>query len=89
MDQGPLYPDPVLSVFGQTVRAYRIQRGLKQRELAKLADIDHTYISGIERGRRNVSLHILLRLSAALEVPLSCLLQPLEAFPILSISQNG
>lgn len=88
MDQGQIHPDLVLHVFGQTVRAYRIQHGLKQKELAALADIDYSYISGIERGRRNVSLHILLRLAAALKISPSCLLQSLETLPVLPTLSN-
>lgn len=85
MDQGPTHSDPALYVFGQTIRLYRKQRGLKQRELAALAKLDYTYVSEIERGKRNVTLLSLLRLAVALEVPLSCLLQPLETHPELFV----
>ncbi len=45
--------------------------GLTQERLADKADLDPTYISGIERGVRNPSLLIISRLAKALKVPLA------------------
>ena len=42
--------------FGERVRTVRKARGLSQMQLALLADIDPTYLSGVEQGRRNISL---------------------------------
>ncbi|HDZ3741738.1 TPA: helix-turn-helix transcriptional regulator, partial [Vibrio cholerae] len=39
-----------------TVRELRKKKGLSQEELAERADLDRTYISGIERGVRNITL---------------------------------
>ena len=41
---------------------------ISQEKLAELADLDRTYISGIERGRRNVSLLNIVELAHALKV---------------------
>ena len=41
---------PVLTAFGQSVRKQREAHGLTQESLAEKADLDQTYISGIERG---------------------------------------
>ena len=46
----------VLVSFGNSIRKLRAKRNLTQRELAKRAGLDVTYISGIERGVRNPSL---------------------------------
>jgi ribosome-binding protein aMBF1 (putative translation factor) len=50
--------------FGTQVRRRRHDAGLLQMALAHIADLDPTYISAIEQGRRNVSLvniHVLAR----------------------------
>ncbi|MHB1425172.1 MAG: helix-turn-helix domain-containing protein [Gemmataceae bacterium] len=46
----------VLARFGQRVRLKRADRGLSQEAFADKCKLDRTYISGIERGKRNVSL---------------------------------
>lgn len=60
--------------FGKNVRRLREQRGLTQEQLAFDADIDLTYMGGIERGKRNPSLLVMARIAAALSVPLPKLL---------------
>jgi transcriptional regulator with XRE-family HTH domain len=42
--------------FGQRMRALRVAKGLSQEEFAANCGLDRTYISGVERGRRNISL---------------------------------
>ena len=46
----------ILAKFGQRVREKRMDLGWSQEEFAGLCGLDRTYISGIERGKRNVSL---------------------------------
>jgi transcriptional regulator with XRE-family HTH domain len=41
-----------LDHFGQNIRKHRTEKGLSQEALAEKADLDPTYISGIERGVR-------------------------------------
>lgn len=53
---------------GRNVQARRRERGLSQEELAHRADMHQTYLSGIERGRRNPSVLVLDRLAQALGV---------------------
>lgn len=48
--------DKQLTAFGLRLRELRIERGLSQEELGLRAELDRTYISGIERGTRNVGL---------------------------------
>jgi transcriptional regulator with XRE-family HTH domain len=54
--------------FGQRLRALRERMGVSQETLAEKAGLDRTYISSIERGKRNVSLENIARLSTALKV---------------------
>ena len=56
------------------VRRFRQQRRLTQEELAFEAEIDLTYVGGIERGKRNPSLLVMGRIADALSVPLVKLL---------------
>ena len=64
--------------FGQRLRMHREARGLSQEKLAELADLHWTYISGIERGRRNPGLNTLARLAHALNLSLEELLAGVE-----------
>jgi len=52
--------------FGAAVRQHRTLMRLSQEELAERAGLDRTYVSGIERGRRNPSLRILQKVADAL-----------------------
>jgi len=56
--------------FGPAVRKHRELVRLSQEDLADRAGLDRTYVSGIERGRRNPTLDVLQRLSTALGVDL-------------------
>lgn len=71
-------PDPAMrdvrAIFGKNVRRVRQQRKLTQEQLAFEAEIDLTYVGGIERGKRNPSLIVMSRIADALSVPLPKLL---------------
>jgi transcriptional regulator with XRE-family HTH domain len=72
----PDHADGVKERFGQRLREIRTSRGLSQERLAAIAGLDRTYVSGIERGVRNVSLENIERLASALGVDASDLLKP-------------
>lgn len=55
------------AVVGENVRRMRLEQGMSQEKLAFEAEIDLTYLGGIERGRRNPSLLVLARIADALE----------------------
>ena len=57
-----------LDIFGDTVREVRRQKGLSQEKLAELSGLHRTYIGGIERGERNISLMNILYLAKALDI---------------------
>lgn len=59
--------------FGDRVRTLRTKRGMSQEELARRCQLDRTYISGIERGRRNPSLRNINRIAQELGVAMSVL----------------
>jgi transcriptional regulator with XRE-family HTH domain len=54
--------------YGALVRPARLRRGLSQKALAELADVDRTTVSNIERGSGAPQEDVLRRLFAALEV---------------------
>jgi len=55
--------------FGKRVRAIRKTIGWSQEELADACELDRTYIGGVERGERNVSLVNIEKIAHALDVP--------------------
>jgi transcriptional regulator with XRE-family HTH domain len=57
-----------LDQFGHNVRKLRTSKGLSQEALAEKADLDPTYISGVERGVRNPSILSVVRIAKALGV---------------------
>lgn len=61
-------------ILGRNLRRARKARGLTQEELAFEAELDLTYVGGIERGARNPSLLVMARLADALSIPLVTLL---------------
>lgn len=63
------------AVLGKNVRRIRLSQKLTQEELAVDAEIDLTYLGGIERGKRNPSLLVMARIADALSVKLTELLK--------------
>lgn len=56
--------------FGQNVRRAREAMGISQEKLASLADMDRTYVGGVERGERNASLLNICKIADALGISL-------------------
>lgn len=54
--------------FGERVRNIRRQKELSQEALALACNLDRTYIGGVERGERNISLINIYKISEALGV---------------------
>ena len=55
-------------ILGRNVRRLREAKGLSQEELAHASGIHVTYLSGVENGRRNITVAVLERLANALGV---------------------
>ena len=56
--------------FGKKVREIRLKKDMSQGDVAKLLGVHPSYISGIERGARNMALKNIERLAKALGVPI-------------------
>lgn len=89
----PLLDSPTIDVsaavltngdVGRAVRRLRHERRLTIEQLAFAAGVHPTYVSGIERGKRNPSLHVLCGLAEALSVPLSGLARVVEVESLLA-----
>lgn len=53
--------------LGAQIRAVRKTKKLSQEQLAYQAEVDRSYVGGIERGERNVSFLILVKLAQCLK----------------------
>jgi transcriptional regulator with XRE-family HTH domain len=71
--------DPTLVAFGLSLRRWREAKSLTQERLAEKADLDQTYISGIERGLRNPGIKNVVRLARALGIPTAKLVEGVDA----------
>jgi transcriptional regulator with XRE-family HTH domain len=60
-------------LFGKRVRELRKLRGWSQEEFALRVDLDRSYVGGVERGERNISLENICLISAGLGVPTATL----------------
>jgi transcriptional regulator with XRE-family HTH domain len=56
----------IIDVVAEAVRRARKASGLSQEDLALEAGLDRTYISQVERGKRNVTIVVLARIATAL-----------------------
>ena len=61
--------------FGKRVKKIRVEKELSQGDLAKIVNVHPTDISGIERGKRNMSLKNIERLAKALGVSIEELMK--------------
>ncbi len=68
----------ILTAFGSNVRKKREALDFTQERLAEKANLDQTYISGIERGIRNPSVLSIVRLAVALGTTVSDLSKGIE-----------
>jgi transcriptional regulator with XRE-family HTH domain len=69
-------PHPVLRELGQRIKAIREENKVSQEQLALRAGLDRSFVSGLENGRRNVSILSLLKITTALRVSLTTLFEP-------------
>ena len=67
-----------LTAFGSNLRSERERKKLTQEKLAEKADLDPSYLSGIERGVRNPSILSVVRIAKALGTTVSDLSRGIE-----------
>ena len=64
--------------FGELVRRLRSERGYSQEEFSFRVGLHQTYVSSVERGKRNVTIQTANRIAKALGTNLSGLFSTLE-----------
>ena len=77
-----------LTAFGLNLRRERESKQLTQEKLAEKADLDPTYISGIERGVRNPSLLSIVRIAKALGTTVSSLSKRIDGRKVVADETN-
>jgi transcriptional regulator with XRE-family HTH domain len=70
---------PATQALGERIRTRREALGLSQEALAHQAGVHWTFVGQVERGRRNLSLHNLLKLAAGLGVDPAELIRGLKS----------
>lgn len=65
----------LVRLLGENVRRERLRQGRTQEEVADVAGLTRSYLSDLERGRRNPSVHALGLLARALNVEAADLLR--------------
>jgi transcriptional regulator with XRE-family HTH domain len=69
----------IIGVVAANIRDARKAAGLSQEELALEAEVDRTYISQVERGKRNITIVVLHRLALAMRTTASKLISDSRA----------
>jgi len=64
-------PGKPLVILGNRIRQKRKELGWTQEELADYAEIDRSYIGGVERGERNLTFTVLCKICASLHCDIS------------------
>ena len=58
----------LINIFATNVKTYRLEKNISQEKLAELAGLHRTYISAVERERRNISIDNIEKIAHALNV---------------------
>ncbi|MCA1600287.1 MAG: helix-turn-helix domain-containing protein [Acidobacteria bacterium] len=77
MSSPPL--SPAAQAFGERVRARRHELGKSQEQLAEACGVHWTFVGQVERGRRNISLHNILKIAVGLQLDAGELVRGLRA----------
>lgn len=65
----------VKAAFGTKIRSLRTERGWSQERLAERVDLDRSYVGGVERGERNISLENIAKFAEVFETSLAELME--------------
>ena len=74
-------PDPDLQQLGRAIRRVRLFHDLSQEELAERAGMNWRHLGEVERGTKDIRWSTLRRIAAALDVPVSRIIEAYESPP--------
>ena len=66
------------AVFGEVIRAERVRQAIAQDQFALLANVDRSYYGKLERGERQPSLALILRIARGLGIAASDIMALVE-----------
>lgn len=66
------------TAFGEVIRAERLKQAIAQDQFALMANVDRSYYGKLERGERQPSLALMLRIAGGLGLPASEILVRVE-----------
>jgi transcriptional regulator with XRE-family HTH domain len=79
MSSPPAPISPAAAEFGRRVRARRLELKKSQEQLAADSDVHWSFLGQVERGRRNLTFHNILKVAEALQVDPGELVRGLKA----------
>jgi len=65
----------IIDTIAENIKSFRMKKGLSQEQLADKAELHRTYISLLERKKKNVSVKILERIATALDIDITLLIK--------------
>lgn len=68
----------ISQAFGKVLKRYRLEHQLSQEKLALICDLDRTYISMLERGKRQPGLNTVFALANQFNITPSQMIQDIE-----------
>jgi transcriptional regulator with XRE-family HTH domain len=66
------------AIFGEVIRAERVRQAIAQDQFALLANVDRSYYGKLERGERQPSLALILRIAGGLGIAASDIIALIE-----------
>ena len=72
--EAPVRPALLRELIGESLREERVAQGRTLREVSKAAQVSLGYLSEVERGQKEASSELLAAMCAALDLPLSVVL---------------
>lgn len=76
--RAPSFEPGTALAFGEIIRAERVKQSIAQDQFALFANIDRSYYGKLERGERQPSLALILRIAVGLGIPASKILDRVE-----------
>lgn len=77
--------DQLINLVGMNIKEIRKQKNMTQEELAEKCGLQTSYLAGVERGDRNITLQTLEKIVAGLEINSKELFEVDLAFQNLSL----